>query len=152
MKTKLVKFVFGLGLLQAVAGISCVAAQAATTTLALVERPGIQEVIDIGASGDSAGDMLTYSNELFDSTGSTKVGSNHGWCVRILPGKLWECVGTFKLADGQLTLEGPYVDGADSSWAITGGAGAYASTRGEMLLHARNKESTEFDMVFGLID
>jgi hypothetical protein len=35
--------------------------------------------------------------------------------------------------------------------AITGGTGAYAGARGEMALHARNPEGTEFDFRYSIM-
>jgi hypothetical protein len=105
-------------------------------------------VIDLGAEGDSAGDLLTYGNEIFDKDNAAKVGDNNGWCIRVIAGKSWECAMTLTLADGQMTAQGPFYDGADSVWAITGGTGKYATVFGEMKLHARNDKGTEYDFVF----
>ena len=44
---------------------------------------------------------------------------------------------------------GPFLDAGDSALAVTGGTGAYAGAKGEMTLHARNAEGTEYD--FGYI-
>jgi allene oxide cyclase len=48
------------------------------------------------------------------------------------------------LADGQITVEGPFYDAGDSTLAITGGTGAYVHTTGEMLPHARNAQGSEY--------
>ena len=55
------------------------------------------------------------------------------------------------LKDGQITVEGPYLDAGDSTLAVTGGTGAYAGAKGEMKLHARNPEQTEYDFTYKLI-
>jgi allene oxide cyclase len=118
----------------------------------LVERATTDVVTDTGAKDDSAGDILTFANEVYDEANATKVGDDNGYCIRTLAGKAWECVATVNLADGQLTVEGPFLDGKDSVWAVTGGTGKYIATRGDMQLHARNPEGTEFDFKFNLAD
>jgi len=78
------------------------------------------------------------------------VGSDNGWCARTVAGKAWECIWTVTLDDGQITVEGPYYDTADSVLAVTGGTGAYAEASGSMKLHARNDKGTEYDFVYTL--
>jgi hypothetical protein len=132
-----------------IAGLVSTAASAdEMTTLALVERATTDTVIDLGAAGDSSGDLLTYANEIYDKDNATKVGDDNGWCIRVVAGKSWECTFTLTLADGQITAEGPFLDAGDSVWAITGGTGKYASIYGEMKLHARDDKGTEYDFVF----
>jgi hypothetical protein len=113
-----------------------------------VERASTDAVTDTGAAGDSAGDILTFANDVYDEHNAQKVGTDNGWCVRTVPGKAWECVFTMVLADGQITVEGPFYDVGDSNWAVTGGTGAYSQIRGTMSLHARNDKGTEYDFMF----
>ena len=70
---------------------------------------------------------------------------------RTAVGIAWECFWTLMLDDGQITVEGPYLDGGDSVLAVTGGTGAYAGVRGEMTLHARNPDETEYDFGYSLM-
>ena len=121
---------------------------AASETLKLVERATTDAVLDLGATGDSAGDLLTYANEVYDADNQTKLGSDNGWCIRTVVGKAWECTFTVMLDGGQLTAEGPFLDAGDSVWAVTGGTGKYAEASGEMKLHARDEKGSEYDMVF----
>ena len=100
--------------------------------------------------GDSAGDILTFANEVFDKDNANKVGSDNGWCARTVVGKAWECIWTTTLAEGQITVEGPFYDTADSVLAITGGTGEYAEASGSLALHARNDKGTEYDFVYKL--
>ena len=103
--------------------------------LKVTEHNTTQTITDTGASGDSAGDILTFGqNEVFDADDKNKVGFDQGICYRIVPGKAWECVWTLALDKGQLTVEGPFYDKGDSVLAITGGTGEYADARGEMAL------------------
>ena len=101
-------------------------------------------------AGDVVGDILTFTNEVFDQTDTSKVGSDQGYCVRMTVGESWECVWTTILSRGQLTVEGPFYDTRDSVLAITGGTGKYANARGSMELKSR-AGGTEFDFIFHLI-
>src|SRR5262245_56542654 len=77
------------------------AAGAKTTSLILIEHATTDAVTDTGAKGDSAGDLLTFANDVFDAKDAQKVGGDTGWCIRTVPGKSWECFWTLSLADGQ---------------------------------------------------
>jgi allene oxide cyclase len=101
-------------------------------------------------AGDVVGDILTFTNDVFDRTNSSKVGSAQGYCVRKSVGVSWECVWTTILSRGQLTVEGPFYDTRDSVLAITGGTGKYANARGSMELKSR-AGGTEFNFIFHLI-
>ena len=141
-------------LIMAVAGSLLIASSstafAKNTTLKLVERATSDAVTDLGAKDDSAGDLLTFDNDVYDAANAKKVGADNGWCVRTVAGKAWECFWTLSLADGQITVEGPFLDAGDSVLAITGGTGKYAGARGDMNLHARNDKGTEYDFVYNL--
>jgi hypothetical protein len=129
-------------------GLSITGAMAAGLTV--VEHATTDAVTDTGAQGDSAGDILTFANEVFDADNKTSVGSDNGWCVRTIAGKAWECFWTLELKDGQITVEGPFLDAGDSMLAVTGGTGAYAGARGDMKLHARDAKGSEYDFVYAL--
>jgi allene oxide cyclase len=96
---------------------------------------------------DSVGDVLTFANDVFDASNALKVGTDQGYCVRMVVGESWECVWTTFLGRGQITVEGPFYDAKDSVLAITGGTGAYAEARGWMELNSR-AGGTEFDFIF----
>jgi len=118
--------------------------------LALVERATSDVVSDTGEKGDSVGDVLTFSNEMYDESNTTKVGSDNGYCVRTAKGMAWECTFTVALDDGSISVEGPFYDGQDSVMSVIGGTGKYAKVRGEMKLHARDAEGSAYDFVFDL--
>ena len=101
-------------------------------------------------SGDQAGNILTFANDVFDSADANKVGSDQGYCVRIVAGKTYECNWTTFLPGGQITVEGPFSDTGNTSVAITGGTGKYRNARGWMELKYHNPAGTEFDFVFHL--
>lgn len=124
----------------------------ADETLALVERATTDAVIDNAPTGDSAGDLLTFANEVYDASNATLVGSDNGMCIRTAVGAAWECIWTVTLSEGQITVEGPFYDTKDSVLAITGGTGKYVHARGAMALHARNDKGTEYDFVYSIAD
>jgi allene oxide cyclase len=109
------------------------------------------DAVTNGTAADSAGNVLTFANDVFNSANTRKVGSDQGYCVRIEVGKSWECIWTTFLRDGQITVEGPFLDAGNSTLAVTGGTGAYRNARGSMELRYRNPAGTEFDFVFRLI-
>ena len=134
------------GLAIAVLGAS--AGGQSTATVHVIEHAiSDATTTDAGKKGDSAGDILTFANPVFDATDKRKVGSDQGWCVRTVPGKAYECFWTTFLARGQITVEGPFYDASNSVLAITGGTGIYAGARGTMDLKSRAK-GTKFDFVF----
>lgn len=126
------------------------AAEAGTTKIDLVERATTDAVTDLGATGDSVGDLLTFANEIYDATDKTKLGTDQGWCIRVAVGKSWECFWTLILEKGQITVEGPFYDKGDSVMAVTGGTGAYANSRGQMKLHARDDKGSAYDFKYEL--
>jgi Allene oxide cyclase len=124
------------------------------TTMSLIEHAETDVVRHIGPAGeeDSAGDVLAFANPVFNADNSKKVGDDNGTCVRTAPGKAWECVWTLTLSGGQITVEGPFYDGKDSILAITGGTDEYTGADGQMRLHARDPEETEYDFTYEIED
>jgi len=119
--------------------------------LKFVERASSDTVLDLGAKGDSLGDILTFSNQIYDETNATLVGQDNGWCIRTVVGQAWECFWTLVLEKGQITVEGPYYDAKDSVLAVTGGTGDFASMTGEMALHARDAQGSAYDFSYTLV-
>ncbi len=124
---------------------------AAVTSIKVVERAASDAVTDTGEKGDSVGDILTFANQVYDAQNATKVGDDNGFCFRTVVGAAWECNWTLTLADGQITVEGPFYDTKDSVLSIIGGTGAYANAGGQMTLHARNAQGSEYDFGYDLI-
>ena len=127
--------------------VSAIAAE----RLRLIEHTEKEVTVDLGAKGDSSGDLLTFANTAFDSADRTQLGVTEGHCVRIVPGKSWECSFTLTLNDGQLSVTGPYFDGNDSTMAVIGGTGRFAGARGTMALHARDSQGSRYDFIFELL-
>jgi allene oxide cyclase len=119
-------------------------------TIHVVEHATTDAVTN-GTAGDDAGNILTFANDVFNAADTAKVGTDQGYCVRVVVGTSWECNWTTFLPGGQITVEGPFLDAGDSVVAITGGTGAYINVRGSMDLKFHNPAGTAFDFVFHLI-
>jgi hypothetical protein len=135
------------GALALQASLTAVAAE----KIQVVERALTDTTIDLGAKGDSVGDLLTFANPIYDVANKTKLGSDQGYCVRVVVGKSWECFWTLLLADGEITVEGPFYDTGDSVMVVTGGTGKYAGAKGAMKLHSRDAKSTSYDFLYELL-
>jgi len=143
---------FGIGLNMLVfTGALTAAAWAQERKINVIERATTDAVLDVGDKGDSAGDILTFANGIYDEGDKDKIGSDNGWCIRTVVGKSWECFWTLSLEEGQITVEGPFLDAGDSTLAVTGGTGQYAGARGEMLLHARDAKGSAYDFKYRLM-
>ncbi len=118
--------------------------------LLLVERATSDQTIDLGERGDSVGDMLVFANPVYDAANRVQVGSDQGYCVRVVVGKSWECFWTLSLKDGQITSQGPFRDDADSVMAVTGGTGKYVGAKGNLRLHARDARGSAYDFKYEL--
>ena len=108
------------------------------------------DAVTNGSATDAAGNVLTFANDVFDSADKSKVGSDQGYCVRIVVGKTWECNWTTFLPGGQITVEGPFSDTRNTVLAITGGTGSFRNARGFMDLIYHDAAGTKFDFVFHL--
>lgn len=141
--------VLGAGLLLAPVATSAARRPARTNVIHVIEHADTDTTTDTGASGDSAGDILTFHNQLFDKSDRKVVGRDQGYCIRIsVEDGTSECNWTAFLAGGQITVEGPFLDSANSTLAITGGTGRYRRARGEMQLRSRKGE--KFDFIYRL--
>ena len=136
--------------------IVCLAAFSALPALAaqqikLVERPVGETTVDLAKKGDTRGDLLVFANEVFDAANKVRAGSDQGYCVRINPGKSWECFWTLILKTGLITVEGPFMDDGDSLFVVTGGTGEYLGAKGSMTLHPRDAKATSYDFTYDLL-
>lgn len=122
----------------------------AYTVVHVIEHSNNDVLVDIGPHGDSMGDLLTFADPLYNAANTKQVGHDSGNCIRTIVGRLYECNWTIFLKYGQITVEGPYYDNADSVLAIIGGTGIYKLARGQMKMHARDKAGTEYDYVYYL--
>src|SRR2546430_17286052 len=76
-------------------------------------------------SGDSAGNILTFANDVFDSANANKVGSDQGSCVRIVVRKSWECTWTTFLPAGPVTGVRALSEPSARTPPAPGGTGQY---------------------------
>jgi allene oxide cyclase len=119
--------------------------------ITVIEHATSDTTTDTGATGDSVGDVLTFANDVFDPANAKKVGTDQGYCIRVVAASAYECTWTTFLPGGQIVVAGPFYDAKDSTLAITGGTGRYRNARGSMDLHAR-AGGTEFAFVFHVTD
>ena len=133
------------------AGAALLAPAFGAEHLKVVERPVGETTLDLGAKGDSVGDLLVFANGIFDAANKSQIGTDQGYCVRTVVGKSWECFWTLTLKTGQITVEGPFADEGDSLFAVTGGTGKYAGARGSMTLHPRDPTPTGYDFTYDLL-
>ncbi len=128
-----------------------VAQEAGAATLRLVERAeGNATHVHGGPGPDNVGDVLTFYNPVYDAADKVKLGFDQGYCVRLVVGRVYECHWTLSLAQGQIAVDGPFLDAGDSVLAVTGGTGAYEGARGEMKLHARDATGRAYDYSYDL--
>src|SRR4051795_857407 len=121
----------------------------AARSFTVIEHATTDATTDTGAPGDSAGDVLTFANEVFDRTDTRRVGTDQGYCIRVVPGVSYECNWTTFLRGGHIAVEGPFRDAKDSTLAVTGGTGRFRRARGTMNLHAL-ENGTKFAFEFHL--
>jgi allene oxide cyclase len=124
------------------------------TTIHLGAKSDAKDAADAtihpGARGDSIGDLLTFANPVFDAANKVQLGTDQGYCIRVVVGKSWECFWTLMLKDGQITVEGPFSDQGDSVMVITGGTGKYTGAKGSMKLHPRDAKGSAYDFAYDL--
>jgi allene oxide cyclase len=130
------------------AGALVAVGPAAADEIKVIEHATTDAVTDTGAKGDSAGDILTFANEVFDADDKNKVGTDQGHCIRTVPGKTWECFWTITLDKGQITVEGPFNDTGDSVFAITGGTGDFAGAKGELALSPYGTKGDAYTFIY----
>jgi len=101
--------------------------------------------VDIGKPGPSAGDQVVVRDGLVAADGAA-AGTIRQACTLIDAGanpfvSTYECASSLELADGTITLAGPFVPAkAEQAAAVTGGTGAYRAARGEAVIRAEADE------------
>lgn len=125
-------------------------APAIAKSFTVIEHALTDTTIHVGKSADGRGDILVFSNPVFDASNRTQVGHDLGYCVRIKPSVAYECHWNLQLQNGQIMVQGPFFDHADSVLAVTGGTGRYKNARGQMRLHARDAKGTEYSFIYNL--
>jgi hypothetical protein len=119
----------------AVAGLTLFAPPAGAKererTITIHARSQVEQahLVDNAPAGDSAGDVLLFTERLLDRRGK-RIGSDAATCVRLFDAASL-CTGTYKLPGGRLMVQllhpGP---GVTYDQAITGGTRRFAGARG----------------------
>ncbi len=113
-------------------GIASCGQDAPQTLVTIADaRVHIAQVADVGDSGDSVGDILTFDQPLLDKQGE-QIGNNSGACIRTRVGHSFQCQWTLTLKDGSIQVAGREFDKGTSHIAIVGGTGRYAGITGQM--------------------
>ena len=89
------------------------------------------QLIDIGETGDSVGDILVFDQPLLDEQ-HKPIGNNSGTCVRTRVGHSFQCEWTLTLENGSIQVAGREFDQGASAISIVGGTGAYSGISGDM--------------------
>jgi hypothetical protein len=112
-------------------------------TIRLTEAsPTLQPTfVDTGAPGPSVGDVAIHRDGVLREGGSPAGTFNQVCTLVALKGSPFasefECSGSITLGGDTITMQGPFVpSAAESSAAITGGTGRYATARGEVAVRA----------------
>ena len=119
------------------------------TRLHVIDHSSREAFLDVPPAADSLGDQFYFNDPVFNASNTKQIGTDQGICFRMEVGKDYECHWTTYLPGGQLTVEGKFFDNLhDSVLAIIGGTGIYKEARGQMTLHARDPQGTQFDFLF----
>jgi hypothetical protein len=133
------------------AGVLAAGPASAAERLRFVERASDEKVVPVSQAPDAIGDLLVFSNPLYDAADRAAVGTSRGSCVRVELGKWWQCQWTIALARGALEVAGAYPDSGDAEFAIVGGTARYAGARGTLKVHARDAEHSAYDFLVELL-
>jgi hypothetical protein len=109
-------------------------ATAAVREIDTLEAHKVQHTIDNGQPGFGAGDVITVSSRLTTHDGATRLGVSHEVCTAVRTNVFaLECSATIELSDGQISVQGEFPPSdPQTSYAVTGGTGAYDSAGGRM--------------------
>jgi allene oxide cyclase len=112
-------------------------------------------IVPVRASGEAVGDTAVFSSDLYDEANATVVGTVQGVCVRTVVGRMMECLATAIFSNGTITTQGSedeaLYDGAEISFAVTGGTGAYLGARGEGRIKRLAGQDRQFTYTFELL-
>ncbi len=86
----------------------------------------------------SIGDILAFSNPIFDESKTHRLGVSSAQCIATRPGRIatatYTCTGTFALNDGTIAIAAlQRGEPTKQQLAVTGGTGAYDGARGTIV-------------------
>lgn len=118
----------------------------------LLSKTVVDEYMDLGATGESVGDQLVFSDDLYMD--GDLVGTLDGTCtftrVVVNVSAMVNCTVTLTLPDGQITLQGAirFEETTDRfTVAITGGTGDYNEAQGEVKVRFINDTDTKLKVI-----
>jgi hypothetical protein len=124
-------YVFAAALAAAILAVAPATAKRGnhTITIKLTSKIDQVKLVDNAPTGDSPGDVLLFTEKLFNARGK-QVGTDAASCTRLFdPSSL--CTGVYKLRGGQVHVQlvqpGP---SGTYDQAITGGTGRFAGATG----------------------
>src|SRR4051812_2688098 len=79
-------------------------------TITVVEHATTDATTDTGDPGDTAGDVLTFANEVFNAGDTAKVGTDQGYCIPGVKGTAYAGNWTTFPPGGQNAASGPFPD------------------------------------------
>jgi hypothetical protein len=111
-------------------------------TIVVIEKTTSQRFLDLGKPGPTAGDEFFFDSQFWNAQRTRQVGSNHGYCVFESQQRA-HCVGTGRLGGGTLEFAGQAsITATTSTFAITGGTGAFDGAEGHVNVRNLNSEGT----------
>jgi allene oxide cyclase len=118
------------------------ASPAGATRLVVIAREVDFTIIDVGPRGDTPGDTIVFTDDLFDQAGR-RIGRDQAHCTIMFRGDVL-CDASFVIAGrGQLLIHG-----VGLTFAVTGGTGEFKKARGQM--HETFLPTGEFRFAFTL--
>jgi len=94
-------------------------------------RVNTARLTDIGKTGDSVGDILTFDQPLLNAD-MKEIGTNSGTCIRTRVGHSFQCQWTLTVEHGSIQVAGRELDQGTSIISIVGGTGKYSGISGKM--------------------
>jgi hypothetical protein len=110
-------------------------------TITVTEKSGPGHFVDLGKKGFSIGDEFTFNSVFWNTAQTTRVGSNHGYCV-VLTKRLSHCVGTARLMGGTIEFAGNVAESSDFRIAVIGGTGPLKGAEGQVSIHNLNPDGS----------
>jgi hypothetical protein len=118
----------------------------------LLAKTVVDEYLDLGPTGESFGDQLVFSDDLY--LDGDLVGTLDGSCtftrVVVNVSAMVNCSVTLTLPDGQITLQGAisFDENTDRfTVAITGGTGDYNEAQGQVKVRFINDTDTKLKVM-----
>jgi len=119
-------------IISALTGLTACTPEAPQSLITIADaRIHTARFVDIGKSGDSVGDILTFDQPLLDKD-MAEIGNNSGMCIRTRIKHSFQCQWTLTFKDGSIQVAGREYDQGTSTISIIGGTGMYAGITGEM--------------------